>query len=50
MQTGDYLGDIWNFDVGDFKMPKPLDAVRSPDIAGISNDYMDRIDSIKPKL
>ena len=50
VQTGDYLGDIWNFDVGDFKMPKPLDAVEKPDIAGISNDYMDRIDSIKPKL
>ena len=50
VQTGDYLGDIWNFKTPDFKMPKPLDAVEAPDISGIADDYMDRIDSIKPEL
>ena len=50
VQTGDYLGDIWNFDVGDFKMPKPMSPVEKPDIGGIADNYMDRIDSIKPQL
>ena len=50
VQTGDYLGDIWNFNVSDFKMPDPLKGVEAPDISGIADDYMDRIDSIKPKL
>ena len=50
VQTGDYLGDIWNFKTPDYKMPKPLDAVKAPDISGIADKYMDKIDSIKPKL
>ena len=42
VQTGDYLGDIWNFKTPDFKMPKPLDPVEAPDLSGIADDYMDR--------
>ena len=50
VQTGDYLGDIWNFQMPDYKMPKPLDPVEPPDLKGIADDYMDRIDKIKPEL
>ena len=50
VQTGDYLGDIWNFDTPEFKMPKPMSPVEGPDIGGISGDWADRIDSIKPQL
>ena len=50
VQTGDYLGDIWNFDIPDYKMPEPLKQVEAPDIEGISDKYLSKIDSIKPEL
>ena len=49
-QTGNYLGDIWNFEVGDFKMPKPMNPVEAPDIDGIADKWSSKIDSIKPEL
>ena len=50
VQTGDYLGDIWNFKAPDYQMPDPLDPVKAPDIDGISDKYLDKIDSMKPEL
>ena len=44
VQTGDYLGDVWNFDIPDYQMPEPLEKVEAPDIEGISDKYLSKID------
>ena len=49
-QTGFYVGDMWSYQPKKFEMGDPLKAVERPDIQGMQNETMDRIESIKPKL